>query len=262
MNDILYAGKHSLTFSVARHFHMAWELIYCTGGKGELIFDSFTLPYHAGDIAVIPPEVPHANHSADGFTNIHINIAEATLPFKTPVLVSDDTNHFILDAFQAVFFHYSGDREQRQSLLSAYGTLLASYMVSYQTVHVHSEVVENIEADIIHHYPDCEYDLEAYLKSFPFNYDYLRKLFKKEMGVTPHQYLNNKRLQSAAEWLSIPDNNNNVTEASRLSGFREPLYFSRMFKKKYGVSPSYYLEYSQKKSGEGRPEGDSMKIQL
>ena len=82
------------------------------------------------------------------------------------------------------------------------------------------------------------------------------------MGITPHQYLNNKRLQSAAEWLSIPEHNNNVTEASHLSGFREPLYFSRMFKKKYGVSPSFYQEYMQKQLEKERPTGESMRIEM
>ena len=31
MNDIVYAGKHSVTFRVPRHEHDTWELIYCTG---------------------------------------------------------------------------------------------------------------------------------------------------------------------------------------------------------------------------------------
>ena len=262
MNDIVYVGKHSVTYSVGRHAHTMWELIYCTSGQGLLQFEGVSIPYQTGDIIVIPPNSPHSNTSEKGFTNIHINMENATLPFKEPRLVSDDANHFILDAFYAAFFHYSGDREQRRALLSAYGALIACYMVSCQNAPGHSEIVENIEADIIHHYPDCDYDLEGYLRSFPFNYDYLRKLFKKEMGITPHQYLNNKRLQSAAEWLTIPEHNNNVTEASHLSGFREPLYFSRMFKKKYGVSPSFYQEYMQKQLEKERPTGESMRIEM
>ena len=42
MNDIIYAGKHSLTRNVSRHAHSSWELIYCTGGDGELVFDDGT----------------------------------------------------------------------------------------------------------------------------------------------------------------------------------------------------------------------------
>ena len=52
---------------------------------------------------------------------------------------------------------------------------------------------------------------------------------------------------------SLPDDSN-ITEISRLCGFKEPLYFSRMFKKKYGVAPSFYFEESRKHASPVRPE--------
>ena len=36
MNEIIYAGKHLITFSVTRHAHSSWEFIYCTSGSGRL----------------------------------------------------------------------------------------------------------------------------------------------------------------------------------------------------------------------------------
>ncbi len=75
MNDIVYAGKHAVTFRVPRHEHDTWELIYCTGQGGELRFDDFSLPYAVGTVAVIPPFTPHSNVSQNGFTNIHVNPA-------------------------------------------------------------------------------------------------------------------------------------------------------------------------------------------
>ena len=45
MNNILYVGKHALTWTVSRHIHQSWELIFCTGGSGEMIFDGRTLEY-------------------------------------------------------------------------------------------------------------------------------------------------------------------------------------------------------------------------
>ena len=109
--------------------------------------------------------------------------------------------------------------------------------------------------------PDCNYELDKFLQSFPFSYDYLRKLFKKELGVTPHKYLTDKRLQTAADMLSYGyTDSHNIAEISQQCGFREPLYFSRMFKKKYGVAPSYYLESQQKPRID--PDEDSVKIKL
>ncbi|MBR4545659.1 MAG: helix-turn-helix transcriptional regulator [Oscillibacter sp.] len=100
------------------------------------------------------------------------------------------------------------------------------------------------------------------MRGLPFSYDYLRKLFKKEIGVTPHRYLNDLRLQVAAQYLAGNQQGGlNVAEISRLCGFREPLYFSRMFKKKYGMSPTAYSAASSGKERE-IPDSDSMKIML
>ena len=81
----------------------------------------------------------------------------------------------------------------------------------------------------------------------------------KRNGVE-HKYLTDKRLQTAAVTLSYGyTDSHNIAEISQQCGFREPLYFSRMFKKKYGVAPSYYLE---SRSPQEEPTEDSVKIIL
>ena len=67
---------------------------------------------------------------------------------------------------------------------------------------------------------------------------HLIRLFKQELGQTPHQYLTNKRLQVAAGMLQ--NCGDMVSDIAAACGFRDPLYFSHMFKKKYGMSPSLY----------------------
>lgn len=261
MNNIIYVGKHLLTLSVNRHAHSSWELIYCTEGSGCLHFEDSQLTYGKGEIVVIPPLVPHENVSHDGFTNYHINMTDTALPFKAPAVVQDDSNQFLLQAFQAVYYHFNSDSDRRRVLLSPYGDLIYCYMLCYHKTQPVSKVVEEIENNIIQNYPDCAYELDKYLQSFPFSYDYLRKLFKKELGVTPHKYLTDKRLQTAADMLSYGyTDHHNIAEISQLCGFREPLYFSRMFKKKYGVAPSYYLEFQQET--QVIPDEQSVKIHL
>ena len=87
MNDIVFAGRHLLIRNVARHKHRTWELIYCTGASGKLVFSGMELPYGVGDVAVIPPDTPHENVSGEGLTNIHLNIDHASLAFRQPVVV-------------------------------------------------------------------------------------------------------------------------------------------------------------------------------
>lgn len=262
MNDIVYAGKHSVTYKVPRHEHDTWELIYCTGQSGELRFDDLALSYGIGTVAVIPPHTPHSNVSQDGFTNIHVNLADATLNFRQPVLIQDDGNRSLRGVFSGIFFQFYETSEQRESILAAYGNLLVTYLLAYQKASPLSKIVQEIASHIVRHYSDPAYALDDYLKSLPYNYDYLRKLFQKELGMTPHKFLNDRRLQTAASMLCSQYNDGNVTEVAHLCGFREPLYFSRMFKKKYGLSPSFY--YASRQRGEPeRPKGpNSMKIML
>ncbi len=263
MNEILYSGKHLLTYSVSRHQHDSLELIYCTGGSGRLDFDDGSFVYREGDIAVIPPFVAHSNFSENGFTNIHINMKNSTFLPKRPVLIQDDSNHFIRNAFNAVFYHYSDLSSRSTALLSAYGALIACYLAAYQRITPRSSIVEEIERTIIRNYPDCNFELDQYLHTIPFSYDYLRKLFQKELGVTPLQYLNDKRLQAAAEYLcSVSHEGSSISEISHQCGFREPLYFSRMFKKKYGVAPSHYVEQRRQEMENQPRDSDSQKILL
>lgn len=261
MNDIVYAGKHAFKTAVTRHQHKDLELIYCTSGSGLMLFDELSLPYGEGDIVVIPPYMPHANSSSVGFTNLHINLAEPTVVTKQPFIVRDDSDRFLLNAFSAVFFHYSGLDHRSAPLLSAYGNLIASYLQYYEQATPRSSPVEEIESAIIHNFPDADFELDSYLRTFPFNYDYLRKLFKKELGITPYQYLIDKRLQAAADYLCVLEGEEgSISDISRQCGFREPLYFSRMFKKKYGVAPSYYAEFRREEKEGFARDPESVKI--
>ncbi len=262
MNDIVYAGKHSVTYRVPRHEHDTWELIYCTGQDGELRFDSLSLPYTAGTVAVIPPFTPHSNESQSGFTNIHINLANATLNFHQPLIIQDDGNRSLRGVFSGIFFQFYETAGQRETILAAYGNLLAAYMLAYQKVSPMSKIVQEVESHIVRHYADPAYALDDYLRSLPYNYDYLRKLFQKELGMTPHKFLNDRRLQTAASMLRSQYNDGNITDVAHLCGFREPLYFSRMFKKKYGLSPSFYYAAKRDAAPRSVPDANSMKIML
>ena len=260
MNQIIYASKHLLTYSVARHSHASWELIYCTSGGGRIELDETSLPYGADDVIVIPPFVPHVNRSEEGFTNIHLNMVDLSFPIKRPAVLHGNGNPYLLHAFAGAFYHFSTDGGKQSRMLYAYGNLIASYLMEMQETRIYSKVVEDISYKIINTYPDGDFELDTYLCELPFSYDYVRKLFKKEMGVTPHKFLNDIRLQVAAQYLTHSDQGGpNVTEIAHMCGFREPLYFSRMFKKKYGVSPSAYSVTIGK---EAAPEGESIKIVL
>ena len=69
---------------------------------------------------------------------------------------------------------------------------------------------------------------------------HLFSVFKKEMGISPITYLNNYRLSIAADELIKTDKT--ITEISDMVGFRDAVYFNKLFRKAYQMSPSKYRE--------------------
>ncbi|WP_294483469.1 helix-turn-helix domain-containing protein [uncultured Ruminococcus sp.] len=241
MNNIIYVGRNMTTFTCKQHFHEEWELVYCTGGQGRFEFEDSTIEYTTGDLVIIPPHVVHANNSEEGFTNIHINITDATFNFKEPLLISDDAEQHIMGGFKDAFYFFNSDINSRQSIMAAFGDLIVNYVIAFSKTKPLRDVVDEIKSNIMQNFTDCDYELDSYLRSIPFSYDYLRKLFKSEMGMTPHSYLTNLRIHMAEKLLCSPDTvEQNISEIAYICGYSDSLYFSRVFKKNFGCSPKNY----------------------
>lgn len=70
-------------------------------------------------------------------------------------------------------------------------------------------------------------------------------VFKKQMGISPIAYLNNCRLSIAADRLT--DTSDPISEISYSVGINDALYFSKLFKKIYGMPPKEYRFMYQNK---------------
>ena len=67
---------------------------------------------------------------------------------------------------------------------------------------------------------------------------YFCHIFKNVMGRSVTKYINELRLAKAAELLKSTDMN--ITEAALCSGFSDPNYFARVFKREFGKTPREY----------------------
>ncbi len=83
--------------------------------------------------------------------------------------------------------------------------------------------------------------LAAALSTSHYSRDYTNELFKRFFRVPPKQYLIGLRLKMAKEYLRI---GKSVKESALSSGFNDELYFSRLFRRRTGISPSEYAKIS------------------
>ena len=81
-------------------------------------------------------------------------------------------------------------------------------------------------------------DMEKLAREIPMGYSSFRKAFKKITGESPNQYHLNLRLTRAKDLLTTTALN--INEVADQTGFDSVFYFSKLFKKKNGVSPKFY----------------------
>ncbi|MFZ4397535.1 MAG: helix-turn-helix transcriptional regulator [Kiritimatiellia bacterium] len=67
---------------------------------------------------------------------------------------------------------------------------------------------------------------------------HLSRLFKQHLNTSPEQVLIRLRMKAAAVLLARPDVR--VKEVACSVGYNDPLYFSRMFRQVYGLSPEHH----------------------
>ena len=84
--------------------------------------------------------------------------------------------------------------------------------------------------------PDLE--LQALSKLADVSDAYLRRLFKKHCGLSPAGYVLHRRMELAKKLLT--EQACTVADVAIAVGYRDPLYFSRLFRRQVGLSPTQY----------------------
>ena len=73
--------------------------------------------------------------------------------------------------------------------------------------------------------------------------DYLSRVFSRELGLSPWDYLNRYRMQRAKELLRRT--NDSIRSIAHQVGFKDQAYFSRVFRKQTGSSPNEFRETTE-----------------
>ncbi|MEI6072878.1 MAG: AraC family transcriptional regulator [Verrucomicrobiae bacterium] len=94
--------------------------------------------------------------------------------------------------------------------------------------------------------------LAEWAASVKMNPVYFGRIFKRETGLKPMEWLGQRRLEMAAQCLS--GTSKSIAAIAGDCGYSCPFYFSRQFRHHYGLAPSLY-----RRSSFGRNSGDPAK---
>lgn len=118
-------------------------------------------------------------------------------------------------------------------LLYAFSRLRPQSKEDVSLLHAVTEYLEK-------NYQDPECSLRSLSAKFCYNEKYLSHLVKRQLGVGISEYLRDLRLHYAV--LLMESGITSIKNVAALSGFTDPLYFSKVFRAQFGVSPKQYLQ--------------------
>jgi len=222
------------------HSHSQWEILYYFSGSGILTVGSEEIPFNPGDIVCQPPNVPHSEYSKNGFYNIFIRVSDFKNPSNSFIPRFQDTSNFDLQNI-AMFLYREFHLKQNDwnMLVDELFQVLYRYMLSYNQSSIRNDYVKEFESILVSNISNSHFRIENAQKKIPLSTFYLKRLFKKETGETPLEYLTTKRIEYSKQLLGAKyDSSMSIKEIGSLAGYDDPYYFSRVFKKVTGKSPS------------------------
>lgn len=78
-------------------------------------------------------------------------------------------------------------------------------------------------------------------REFHLTPEHVNWLFKKELGISPGEYLIRERTRKA--FFLLQENRVSVKEIAYATGFNDPFHFSKTFKKLYGIPPAKVRQF-------------------
>jgi AraC-like DNA-binding protein len=257
-------GPHS-PYPLGKHpqnYHFFWEngrtlhefqIIFIARGKGQ--FESATQGkkiIHEGDAFLLFPGewhryLPDPETGWDeywiGFDGKYIRNLIANRVFSPAHAVFEtDPDQSLLALFSQIIETVKVEARFQQQMLAA---SILQTLVRLNTFKLdHAKLPDSSEAAIqkakciLAERLESEVDLATLAVDLGFGYSNFRRIFKHYTGFSPYQYHLNLRFLKAKSLLS--GSNASIKSIADQLGFECPFHFSRLFKKKTGLSPGLW----------------------
>ncbi len=251
---------------VPLHWHNEMEIIYIKKGRGLVSIDFHSSIVSSNDIIIVKPGQLHGISQLDSYSMEYENII-----FSIDMLVSKHVDSIYNEFFvpflsgnigfpciihQTDLIHNSLSQclNKADTICSSfekgYKLALKSYLYEFfyilykysdsqtsQTKHKNIDKVKNIIKYIETNYQHS-ITIEEIANISGFSASHFMKFFKKTMGTSFIDYINDYRLSMASRILISSDDT--IINIAADCGFDNLSYFNRMFKRRFGITPSQY----------------------
>ncbi len=140
-----------------------------------------------------------------------------------------------MERYAKVTFQSKGILSKAETIAALHRALFGADTLPQQT----STLVKQAVAYLQQHFarPLSRWELA---KALGISEDYLSRVFNRELGISPWDYLNRYRILQAKALLR--HTNHSIRTVAHQVGYREQSYFSRVFHKFTGVTPQAFRE--------------------
>ena len=230
-----------------------WQLLYIASGKAHFYIDGNEITVTSGNMVLYQPrqemhyeyfgkdkaEVYWVHFTGSNVKNI---LKQHQIPLNTNVFYAGNSPTYGY-LFKEMILELQTCKVGYEPLLSMYleqifVIIQRSRMEKTPTVSPQLQGEMGIARRYFQEHYNEDINIEEYALSRNMSVSYFLKKFKEVTTKSPMQYILSIRINNAVHLLESTDYN--VTEISTIIGYDNPLYFSRIFKKQKGVSPSDY----------------------
>lgn len=248
--------KQPLDTAFGPDYRHVYIITYVTKGKGYYKVDGKTYTVNKGDSFIVyPGKLIHYYPDPDDkweYVWVDFNgkeveelLSHTAFSINNPV-VRKKSHHKIYKYFSLLsdLFEYSTEytytvkKLNRKALLYQ---LIAEYIKTYPAIFESDLAFKDRMSDYIYRkYSDPSFQVESIEKHFSMSHVTLYRYFKENFNSTPKKYINSLRISKASKLLH--DKTLQIKDVAFSVGFKDPLYFSRVFKEETGYAPSEYNE--------------------